>query len=175
MEVLFPHISKWFLDKQEHFAAFAQADSRVESWFKAELIVLFNRLVASRVIEKFEREANVASPKDGKRKQVDFRLQIQGQEHLCELKALSISQAAGTPRNLHFYFRDNDVGLIKDFKKLDELANPNKWLIAFVYPAPNSREWSNAVKSLPSPLKHWIPVTSPSDFPSWVYIALWKG
>lgn len=31
-------------------------------------------------------------------------------------------QAAGTPRNLHFYFRDDHVGLIKDFKKLDELS-----------------------------------------------------
>ena len=45
MEVLLPHISKWFLDKQEHFTAFAQADSRIEGWFKAELLVLFNRLV----------------------------------------------------------------------------------------------------------------------------------
>jgi hypothetical protein len=111
MDILFPHISRWFLDKQEHFTVFAQADSRIESWFKAELLVLFNRLVANQVLEKFEREANVISPKDRKRKQVDFRLQIQGQTHLCELKALCISQAAGTPRNLYFYFRDNHVGL----------------------------------------------------------------
>lgn len=175
MEVLLPHISKWFLDKQEHFTAFARADSRIEGWFKAELLVLFNRLVANQVIEKFEREANVPSPKDGKRKQVDFRLHMQGQEHLCELKALCISQAAGTPRSLHFYFRDDHVGLIKDFKKLDEIAGQNKWVIAFVYPAPDSKEWSNAVVSLPSALKHWRPVTSPSGFPNWVYISLWKG
>jgi hypothetical protein len=140
MEVLLPYISKWFVDRQEYFAAFAQADSRIEGWFKAELLVLFNRLVVDQVIEKFEREANILSPKDGKRKQVDFRLQIQGQEHLCELKALCISQAAGTPRNLHFYFRDDHIGLVKDFKKLDEIAVPNKWVIAFVYPAPDSKE-----------------------------------
>jgi len=42
MEVLLPHISRWFLDKHEHFTAFAQADSRIEGWFKAELLVLFN-------------------------------------------------------------------------------------------------------------------------------------
>ena len=175
MEVLLPHISKWFLDKQEHFIAFAQADSRIEGWFKAELLVLFNRLVASRVIEKFEREANVSSLKDGKRKRVDFRICLQGQVHLCELKALCISQAAGTPRNLHFYFRDNHVGLIKDFRKLDEIGDPNRWLVAFVYPAPDSNEWNNAVASLPSALRHWRTVTSPCDFPSWIYIALWKG
>ncbi len=175
MEILIPHISGWFQDKQEHFTAFAQADTRLEGWFKAELLVLFNRLLADRVIESFEREANVPSPKDGKRKQVDFRLCIQGQEHLCELKALCISQAAGTPRNLHFYFRDDHVGLIKDFKKLDEIANPNKWVIAFVYPAPDPKEWTSTVASLPSVLKHWRPVTSISDFPKWIYIALWKG
>jgi hypothetical protein len=55
MEVLLPHTSRWFLDKQEHFTAFAQADSRIEGWFKAELLVLFNRLVAEKVIENFER------------------------------------------------------------------------------------------------------------------------
>jgi hypothetical protein len=175
MEVLLPHISQWFRDKQEHFTAFAKADSRIEGWFKAELLVLFNRLVASRVIEKFDREASVRSPIDGKRKQVDFRIQIQGQEHLCELKALCISQAAGTPRDLFFYFRDNQVGLIRDFKKLDEIARHRKWVIAFVYPAPDSREWSKVVESLPSTLKHWKPVTSPDDFPKWVYMAFWKG
>ncbi len=173
MENLLPHIEKWFLSKKEHFKVFAQADSRVESWFKAELLVLFNRLAEEGVIEKFEREAS--SPRDGKRERVDFKLYIQGQEHLCELKALCISQAAGTHRDLRFYFRDNHVGLIKDFKKLDENAHQNKWVIAFVYPAPDLKEWSKAVASLPSTLKHWRPVTSPSNFPSWVYIALWKG
>ncbi|HRJ41777.1 MAG: hypothetical protein KJZ86_18365, partial [Caldilineaceae bacterium] len=43
MEILLSHISEWFLNKREHFAAFAQADSRIEGWFKAELLVLFNR------------------------------------------------------------------------------------------------------------------------------------
>jgi hypothetical protein len=175
MEALVPHISRWFLQKQEHFAVFAQADSRIEGWFKAELLVLFNRLKASQVLENFTRETRVISRKDGKRKQVDFRLQVQGQTHLCELKALCISQAAGTPRNLHFYFRDNDVGLVKDFKKLDEISGENKWVIAFVYPAPDSNEWSNAVASLPSTMRHWRPITSLSDFPDWVYIAVWKG
>lgn len=175
MDILFPLLSGWFLDKQEHIMAFVQADSRVEGWFKAELLVLFNRLVKSRAIEKFEREANVTSPKNGKRKQVDFRLYLQGQEHLCELKALCISQAAGTPRNLHFYFRDDHIGLIKDFKKLDEIGYPNKWVVGFVYPAPNPKEWNNAVASLPVSLRHWKPITFITDFPDWMYISLWEG
>lgn len=175
MEILLSRLSEWFLDRQEYFTAFAQADTRIESWFKAELLVFCNRLVTDKVIDNFEREAKIPSPKDGKRKMVDFRLKIQGQEHLCELKALCISQAAGTSRNLRFYFRDDPIGLINDFKKLDEIASQNKWVLAFVYPGPNPDEWSNVVASLPNALKHWKPVTIPSDFPDWVYIALWKG
>jgi len=175
MQVLLDHISKSFLDKEEHFTAFARADSRIEGWFKAELLVLFNRLVADQVLEEFEREANVISPNDRRRKHVDFRLQIQGETHLCELKALCISQAAGTPRNLQFYFRDDHVGLVNDFRKLDEIAGANKWVIAFVYPAPDPNKWNEAVASLPMTLRHWRPVTSPGDFRNWVYIALWKG
>ncbi|MGQ9847912.1 MAG: hypothetical protein ACUVQP_10510 [Bacteroidales bacterium] len=176
MESLLPHFKNWFLkEKKKHFTAFAQSDSRIEGWFKAELIVLFNQLAASGVIDKFERKANVPSPKDGKRKRVDFRIHFQGRKHLCELKALCISRAAGTSRNLHFYFRDNRVGLIKDFKKLDEIASQDKWVIAFVYPSPDSKEWSDTAALLPSKLKHWRPVTSLSDFPESAYIALWKG
>lgn len=175
MEVLLPSFVEWFLDKREHFTVFAQADSRIEGWFKAELLVLFNRLLNSQRIDRFEREANVASPKDGTRKQVDFRLHIQGQEHLCELKALCISQAAGTPRNLHFYFRDNHVGLIKDFKKLDEIGKPNKWVIGFVYPAPDLKAWNNAIASMPDLVGHWKPITAVTAFPNWMYISLWRG
>ena len=57
----------------------------------------------------------------GKRFQIDFKIQLNGDEHLCELRALCISQAAGTPRNLKFYFPDDHVGLIKDVQKLAKL------------------------------------------------------
>jgi hypothetical protein len=88
--------------------------------------VLLNRLTRQGHLDGFERETRITSPKDGRRRQIDFRLRIQGETHLCELKALCISQAAGTSRNLHFYFRDDNVGVIKDFKKLDELPDPKK-------------------------------------------------
>lgn len=169
-----PYIRDWFLSKREHFTSFSTADSRIEGWFKAELLVLFNTLAQEGRL-KYEREANITSPKDGKRKQVDFRFKIDGEDHLCELKALCISQAAGMPRNLHFYFRDDHVGLIKDFKKLDELPYKNKWLLAFIYPSPKESEWGKVVGSLPSTLKHWNAITDPRDFPEFVFISLWKG
>jgi hypothetical protein len=175
MDTLLPHIRDWFLQKAEHFTVFSDADSRIEGWLKAELLVLFNRLIKEGHLSNFEREANITSPKDRKRKQVDFRFELDGEDHLCELKALCISQAAGTPRNLHFYFRDDRVGLIKDFKKLDELSNKNKWVLGFIYPSPNLAEWNKEVASLPKTLKHWQPVTKPQDFPNFVFISLWKG
>jgi hypothetical protein len=166
-----PYIRDWFLSKREHFTSFSTADSRIEGWFKAELLVLFNKLAQEGRL-KYEREANITSPKDGKRKQVDFRFKIDGEDHRCELKALCISQAAGTPRNLHFYFRDDHMSLIKDFKKLDELPYKNKWLLTFIYPSPKESEWGKVVGSLPSTLKHWNAITDPRDFPEFVFISL---
>jgi len=45
MEVIMQNIRDWFLAKNEHFEVFAEADTRLEGWFKAEFIVLLNRLL----------------------------------------------------------------------------------------------------------------------------------
>ena len=175
MHTLLPYLREWFTQKEEHFTAFAEADSRIEGWFKAELLVLLRRLVKQGYVERFEREAKVISPFDNTRKQIDFRITLQGQVHLCELKALCISQAAGTPRNLHFYFRDDHVGLIKDFKKLDELPYQNKWVFGFIYPSPNDYLLEQLVSTLPMSTRHWKLTTRPEDFPRFVFISLWRG
>lgn len=128
--------------------------------------MLFTRLWEAGVIEWFERETSIPAPDGGKRKQVDFKL-------LCELKALCISRTAGTPRNLHFYFREDHLELLKDLRKPDTLGYPNRWMLAFVYPAPSIAEWNRAVGRLPDDLKHWKSITRVEDFPDRVYIALW--
>jgi hypothetical protein len=61
LEALLREIETWFAEKREHLSAFAKFDCRVEGWFKAELLVLFSRLVASGMVDHFEREANVPS------------------------------------------------------------------------------------------------------------------
>lgn len=113
-------------------------------------------------------------PDTGRRTQVDFRFTIEEIVDLCELKALCISQGAGTPRNLKFYSRDDHVGLLKDFRKLDSLQGTNKWLIAFVYPRPEDDDWVAAVNSLPTELRHWEPITSPSDAADGLFVSLWR-
>lgn len=173
MECLLPEIEQWFAAKSEHLAVFAEADCRLEGWFKGELLVLLSRLQRRGVISGFERELNLPLATPGKRFQIDFKIQIGVEEHLCELKALCISQAAGTPRNLKFYFRDDHVGLIKDMRKLATLPAPNKWLMAFVYPTPSIEAWSAAVGSVPAALAHCRPVNSPTSGTPAMFVSLW--
>jgi hypothetical protein len=175
VETLIPYLVEWFERKEQYLRIFSDSDSRLEGWFKGELLVLFTELVRRGIIESFTREANENSLIDHARKQVDFKIVIHGENHLCELKTPCISQSAGTPRNLHFYFSDNDLGLYKDFKKLDQISSNNKWVLAFIYPRPNAVEWENTISSLPSSLQHWSPVTRPVDFQDYLFVSLWKG
>ncbi len=173
MESILQPIQDWFLAREEHFIAFAEADTRLEGWFKAEFILLLNRLVKQGLVERFEREAKIATSTG--RKQIDFRAWLNDEEYLCELKALCISQAAGTPRNLHFYFREDNVGLIKDFRKLDAVPGRNKWVLGFVYPNPELQLWADTVVSLPDDLRHWQCITNPQAFPGYLFISIWRS
>lgn len=173
MEAVLDSIKDWLLNKREYFIAFARADSRLEGWFKAELLLLFPKLVESGLLDRFERECNINTLFG--RRQVDFCLSMQGEINYCEVKALCISQAAGTPRNLAFYLRDDHLGLIKDFKKLDAISGNNKWVFGFVYPNPGATQWRTAVKLVPDSLKHWQCLTSPEDFPEYLFISVWRS
>jgi len=174
MESLLPAIQGWFTDKREHLIAFANSDCRLEGWFKGELLVLFGQLRQVGSIAEFEREVNVPLTMPGKRFQIDFRIRLGAESHLCELKALCISQAAGTPRNLNFYFRDDHVGLIKDIKKLELVPETNRWLLAFVYPAPSPEAWDRAVRSVPVAFGHWRPINRPMDTNAPLFVSLWR-
>jgi len=173
MENIIQYIQEWFVTKQEYLESFARNDTRVESWFKAELLVFFERLKSQRLIDGFERERNLRTSKG--RKQIDFMVRIKEVEHLCELKAMSISKAMGTPRNLAFYFRDDSVGIIKDFKKLDQLLDYNKWVLSFIYPKPSESDWKNVTTSLSENVQHWHCVTRIEDYPEYLFIALWSS
>jgi hypothetical protein len=145
VETLLQTIQDWFGNKTEHLTVFASSDCRLEGWFKGELLVLFRRLREAGTITEFDREVNVLS-KAGKRLQVDFEIRVATDLHICEIKALCISQAAGTPRNLAFYFRDDHVGLIKDMRKLELVSDKKKWLLAFIYPAPSLAAWESTTR-----------------------------
>jgi hypothetical protein len=170
MESIICHIREWFLLRKEYFETFIQNDTRVESWFKAELLVLLTRLMKEKTIDTFEREPSFHDV-IGKRSQIDFSITIKGITHHLELKALCISQSKGTPRNLSFYFRDDNVGLKKDFKKFDKLGIKNKWLIAFVYPKPDRPSWSKVTDTL----GRWKCLTELEDYPNYLFIALFRA
>ena len=172
MITIFPAIREWFLAKEQHLSTFAALDSRLEGWFKGEMFVLLQELQQQRLIASFEREKCVAT--ESGRIQIDFLVRLGGETHYCELKAVCISQAAGTPRNLRFYLREDEVGLIRDLRKLSRLPESGeKWVLAFVYPNP-VEAWAEAIAALPQDLKRWGCVTRPEEFPPYLYIALWR-
>jgi len=77
---------------------------------------------------------------------------------------------------LHFYFRDDNVGIINDFKKLDSLPDEkNKWGMGFVYPKPTSKQWNDAIASMPKDLEHWHCITNLQEFPDYLFISFWKS
>ena len=173
MEAVLKSIRDYFLDKEKYFIVFAKVDTRIEGWFKAELILFLNELQEKGCIENFKREAKNQSRAG--RKKIDFHLWLNGERHLCELKALCISQNAGTPSNLNFYFKDDTVGIINDFKKLDSLPDEkNKWVVGFVYPKPTLQQWDYTIASIPKDLRHWQCITKPQDFPDFLFISVWK-
>ena len=169
MESIFKHVKEWFLPRREYFDSFIENDTRVESWFKAELLVLFRRLKKEKAIDDFEREPIFYDEK-GKRSQIDFSVTTNTVRHYLELKALCISQSKGTPRNLSFYFRDDNVGMVKDFRKLDHIDIGNKWIVAFVYPKPDKESWSRTIEHV----SNWKCLTRLEDYPDYLFIALFK-
>ena len=172
MERILPAIREHFVNKREHFIAFARADSRLEGWAKGELIVLLEQLRTRGEVQLVEREANV--PLSVSRVAVDFRITLDGATHLCELKMLCISRAAGTPRNLRFYFRDDRLGPVGDFRKLDGIPGHNKWVLGFVYPNPGTENWREVMSGLAADLTHWQCATAPEDFPEHLFLAVWQ-
>ena len=173
MEAILQSIQNRFFEKEKYFIEFAKADTRIEGWFKAELILLLNELREQGKVENFKREAPNKSHTGHKK--IDFNICLKGEKHLCELKALCISQADNTPRNLNFYFKEDDVGMIKDFRILDSLPGKNKWVLGFIYPKPTSSDWDKAIRLLPLNLQHWQCITNLQDFPAYLFISVWKS
>jgi len=171
MENVINDITEWFLSKTEYFEAFARNDSRVESWFKAELLVLFEKLIKQGKIDSFEREPKLDT---NGRKQVDFSVSVGGEQHYCELKALCISRSKGTPRGLFFYL-DKNVGVVKDFRKLDQLELNNKWILAFIYPRPSKEDWLRFCESIRRTFRSWELITSLEAYPSQIFIAAFRA
>ena len=145
MEKLKNYIIDYFKTKSEYFKIFDKNDVRVEGWFKGELLMLLTSLKNESIISGFDREVKIYYSE--KRYQIDFQINNGYEEYLIELKALAIGQKRNTPRNLQFYFNHNKLGLINDFDKLKKInyKDEDKWVIAFIYPKPDKKEWEKLI------------------------------
>ena len=177
MEHLLPQISEWFLRKEKWLRVFAQKDSRVEGWFKGEMLVCLQQLQDEGHIEQFEREFTIGAKDWGKSGQlrIDFRIRKAGLDNLCEVKAVCISEAL-TARDLDFYFRPKgNRGITKDFLKLGNLQRSEAvWILSFFYPAPSGEEWSLMMRKWADVISPWVCVTAPSSYPEWFFLGCWK-
>jgi hypothetical protein len=177
MERLLPNISEWFKGKEYWFRAFAKHDSRVEGWFKGELLVCLEKLKEEGRVDDFEREFTPGRKGWGEKGQhkIDFKIRIDGQNHLCELKAMCISQALGTSRSLSFYFRPQESNVLaKDFSKLSSLKiQCDSWIVSFVYPSPSPKDWAIALEKWRKVIADWRCVTDPGSYPEWFFLACW--
>jgi hypothetical protein len=168
METLLPDLQRWFQQKSDYFSVFAQQDTRLEGWFKGELLLFFEKQKQKEVVIKYQCE--VQPPHSPER--IDFKIDLQNQEHWLELKVLSIGRVK-TKRGLPFYFGE-DRGLVKDFKKLENFTTlPHKWVLAFVYPLRNIEEWHSQIKQLPADWPHWQQVTE-HILPTECLLSLWQ-
>ena len=177
MENLLPKIREWFEEKEDWFRTFARHDSRIEGWFKGELLVCLEQLKGAGLVDDFEREFTPGKRGWGKKGEhkIDFRIRVKGRDHLCELKAMCISQASGTSRNLNFYFRpqENNV-LAKDFSKLSSLKDQgDSWIMSFVYPSPSPRDWAIALDKGREVVGNWKCITDPGSCSEWFFLACW--
>jgi hypothetical protein len=179
MDRIIAHINDWFQSKKTHFTIFAEHDSRLEGWFKAELLVLLEDLKKQGIVTGFKREVKTYLQSKARR-QVDFSLtfeeistnDVADVRQWCELKALCISRK-NTNRGISFYFRDDKLGLPGDFRKLNELPQRHKWVIAFIYPPPSQEEWDAVKKIIPEDLKEWRCLTNPVENEA-VFVSVWK-
>lgn len=173
MEKILQNVQDWFLSNKEYLEVFAQRDSRLEGWFKGELLLLLNRLKHDGIIEDFKQEVKCPN-RSGRRSMVDLEISVSDGKYLCELKALSISQT-DSKRNLNYYFKEDNAGIINDFKKLNTIPNKNKYVIAFIYPNPGNELSIDKVLSLPRNLRHWQRITDQSNFPDFLFISVWRS
>lgn len=168
MERILPRIREHFLAKSEELNAFARQGTRVEGWFKGEMIVLLDRLKTQRLVDDFDREPCLYPP--NRKLQVDFRVTLAGALQLVQIRSLCITR----PRKLRSYFREDSDGLPKDMWQLSEFGAPeSKWVFTFIFPRPDVAEWQAATAGLPADLGRWTCVTQPSDYPDHLFLSLW--
>ena len=148
IEILINKLDEHFKAKDKYFELFSNNDTRIEGWFKAEILKSLNELKVNHCISEFKLEWSIKD-ENGKRKSIDFIIKFNDDKlFLIEVKAIVISHHK-TPRNLNYYFREDHVGILKDFYKLNSITPyENKCVIAFIYPTPNKDEWDNILRNI---------------------------
>ena len=172
MMEIFRAMIEYFNNKVDYINVFDRNDVRVEGWFKGELLVFFDRLKKQGIIQDYSREKLIRVGET--RRQIDFEIKSKDIANLIEIKAMPIAKKKGTPRDLGFYFTENNNGILNDFTKLESInmQNANKWIICFINPKPAKKEWEEKIKVIN---KGWTLRTNLEEFQDDYYVAIWEN
>ena len=170
-------IKEHFDKKQKYHKLFAESDSRVEGWYKGEMLFLLTELKREGKIVDFHREHKIKRRDVNSNYMIDFKIDITSSKSvLVELKAICISQADGTPRNLNFYLGKDHVGLVKDFKKLDKIDCPEeKYVVGFIYHIPSQKEWEAGLEKLNNSYMGWSCISNLSEAGKDYFVSVWEN
>ncbi|MCL2335278.1 MAG: hypothetical protein FWC57_04365 [Endomicrobia bacterium] len=154
---LVEEIKEHFKSKGKYFKIFSEQRTRIEDWFRGELLFIFDKL--KQEIDKFKCEYSECFDGDDRWKSVDlfFEQNKTKEKYLIELKALLIGKdRKDNKRTLGFY----KTGISNDLIKLEKLKDYKRYMLAFVYPGCTEedikKDIEKIIKNLKSKLKPYL-------------------
>jgi sugar fermentation stimulation protein SfsA len=160
---------KHFNSLQDRFASFLRHEVIIEGWFKGELLVALDTLLATGTVAAFDREVRVHHSR------IDLCVEAKGQKHWVELKYWLNGSQRGSEYSPAFYFGDpTEVGVTKDVAKLRGLdTKDQRWLLILVVSNPGTVAWTAGLAKYNSRFQSKLAMRSnPADFPPSYFLGL---
>lgn len=91
---------------QDRLQSFCRHGVQLEGWFKGELLTLFDRLQAERIIGDLDREVRLGNGR------IDLHLTLEDGAHWVELKQWLVGIQRGTRYGPSDYLGDTQTGIV---------------------------------------------------------------
>lgn len=169
MVELVPLLRRHFNPLEDRFVSFLRHEVNLEGWFKGELLVALDTLLATGTVAAFDREVRVNHSR------IDLCVEANEQKHWVELKYWLNGRQRGYNYAPAFYFEDpTAVGITKDVAKLRTLdTKDQRWLLILVVSNPGTVAWTAGLAKHNSKFQSKLATRSnPADFPPSYFLGL---
>jgi hypothetical protein len=142
---IYPAIDRHFLAPEalKRAALLGRAGPDAGGWFRAELAYVLDSLLKADGIRGWR--ANVPISEDN-RQRVDFRIETPGSPLWLEVKAIADPARAGPLADTAMFARGSTF--TDDIVKLLRVPDGDRAVLLFVYPRPDTSQWSELMSSL---------------------------